>query len=72
MEEEPGEGDKRNCLMRNAPLNLFICDQIASCPLDCTQKDEQEGNQDFVFRQRLKLRMIVERTMQGAGDGRRS
>ncbi len=71
VEDEPAEGEKKSCLMRNAPLSMFICDQMASCPLECTQKEEQEGNQDFVFRQRLKLKMLVERTMQGAGDARR-
>jgi hypothetical protein len=71
MEEEPAADRKRPCLMQNAPLKLFICPQIAECPLPCSQKEEQEKDQDFVFRQRLKLKMLVDRTMQTAGDAKR-
>ena len=69
--QEPDGKVKRPCLMQNAPLKLFICPRIASCNIPCSQKEEQEGNQDYVFRQRLKLHMKVERTMQERGDARR-
>jgi len=72
VEDSTGEvATKKPCKMQNASLDIFICDQIASCDLECSQRSDQEANQDYVFRQRLKMRMLVERTMQGAGDARR-
>ena len=72
IEEGNGVGkDRIACRMKDSPLEMFICTQTVGCKLDCSQKAEQEGNQDYVFRQRMKLQMLVEKTMQGAGDAKR-
>ena len=72
LEEEPEDDCRRKpCLMVDAPLEMFICPQVACCSLECAQKEEQEKNRDWVYRQRLKIRMLVDRSMQSAGDAHR-
>ena len=50
---EPDESGE--CIMKDSPLELFICRQIRDCKLECVQKTEQALRGDYVHEQQLKM-----------------
>ena len=60
--------DKNGCKMYNAPIELFICTQAATCPIRCTQKAAQREREDYVREQRSKLISRIEKLTKQNGN----
>ena len=61
--------DKNGCRMHDAPIEFFICAQVETCPLRCTQKLEQREREDYIRVQRLKTLTKIGQITKQNGNG---
>ena len=64
--------DKNGCRMHNIPIEVFICSQTGTCPLHCTQKNDQHRQEDYVRDQRMKTLTKIEKVIKRNGKFKKS
>jgi hypothetical protein len=61
--------DKNGCRMHNIPIEDFICPQVDTCELRCTQKHVQHEREDYVRSQRIKTQAKISQINKKNGNG---
>jgi hypothetical protein len=62
--------ENKECLMKDTPLEFFICPQVKICKFQCLQKLEQRRREEYVREQQLKLLIKVEHITHNNGNNR--
>lgn len=63
--------ENKACLMKDTPLEFFICPQIKTCKYQCLQKLEQRRREEYVREQQLKLLIKVEHITRNNGNNKK-